>query len=418
MKGKVYTYRDTMHACYLGYVTQAINNNLAPLLFVVFQDQFHISLEMIGSLILMNFVTQIVVDLLAVRFVDRMGYRMAAALAHIASAAGLVLLAVLPHLLDGTPFVGLCIAAMTYAVGGGLTEVIISPIADSLPGEQKAASMSLLHSFYCWGQIVVVLLSTLFIRILGSRLWYLLPLLWALLPLGNLFYFLRVPLMPTIPDNEKTPLKQLFASRIFLLAMVMMVCAGASELAMSQWASLFAEKGLHVSKLMGDLLGPCLFAVFMALSRTAFGVWGARWNLRRILILSALLGIACYLITALSPIPVLSLLGCALCGLAVSLMGPGLFSLTAAVYPKGGTAMFGVLAVMGDVGCSVGPWLSGLVSDRAQQSQAILQLGASFGFDPQQTGLRAGMLAAVIFPLIMATSLLFFRRRSEKELDA
>lgn len=268
MKGKVYTYRDTMHACYLGYVTQAINNNLAPLLFVVFQDQFHISLEMIGSLILMNFVTQIVVDLLAVRFVDRMGYRMAAALAHIASAAGLVLLAVLPHLLDGTPFVGLCIAAMTYAVGGGLTEVIISPIADSLPGEQKAASMSLLHSFYCWGQIVVVLLSTLFIRILGSRLWYLLPLLWALLPLGNLFYFLRVPLMPTIPDNEKTPLKQLFASRIFLLAMVMMVCAGASELAMSQWASLFAEKGLHVSKLMGDLLGPCLFAVFMALSRT------------------------------------------------------------------------------------------------------------------------------------------------------
>lgn len=217
MKGKVYTYRDTMHACYLGYVTQAINNNLAPLLFVVFQDQFHISLEMIGSLILMNFVTQIVVDLLAVRFVDRMGYRMAAALAHIASAAGLVLLAVLPHLLDGTPFVGLCIAAMTYAVGGGLTEVIISPIADSLPGEQKAASMSLLHSFYCWGQIVVVLLSTLFIRILGSRLWYLLPLLWALLPLGNLFYFLGVPLMPTIPDNEKTPLKQLFASRIFCL---------------------------------------------------------------------------------------------------------------------------------------------------------------------------------------------------------
>lgn len=341
---------------------------------------------------------------------------MAAFLAHITSGVGTDLLAVLPHLISAAPFAGLCIAAVTYAIGGGLTEVIISPIADSLPGDQKAASMSLLHSFYCWGQILVVLLSTFFIWIFGSDMWFLLPLLWSLIPFANLFYFLKVPLMPTIPEEEKTPLRQLFASKLFLLAMIMMVCAGASELAMSQWASLFAEKGLQVSKLMGDLLGPCLFAVFMAVSRTSYGLWGNRWNLKNILLLCSILGVVCYLTTALSPNPVISLMGCAFCGLAVSLLWPGLFSLTAAAYPKGGTAMFGVLAVMGDVGCSLGPWISGLVSGSAQNSSKILQLGQSFGFDSQQTGLRAGMLIAAVFPLVMVICLILFRRREIKEI--
>ncbi len=403
------TYKSTLHACYFGYITQAIINNLTPLLFIIFQNSFHISFEMLGRLILLNFGTQLVVDGLAVKYVDRIGYRKSIVMAHFFSAAGLIALGILPMLLP-SPYIGLSIAVVIYAIGGGLIEVLVSPIVDSLPGEAKASAMSLLHSFYSWGQVGVVAITTILLSRIGHSVWYILPVVWSLIPIYNMYRFIKVPLVPGIPEHEKIPIKKLISSKVFLTAMLLMLCAGASELAMSQWSSLFAEKGLQVPKVVGDLLGPCLFGVLMGIGRTIYGIWGHKIPLAKALMGSAALCVVCYLVTVLVQIPVISLLSCALCGLAVSLMWPGVFSLTAERYPTGGTAMFGILAIFGDLGCSFGPWLTGLISDIAQKSAGLLQVAQNQGLQPEQMGLKAGLFAAAIFPLIMLVGLFLFRK--------
>ena len=399
---KTQNFKSTVFACYRGYITQGIVNNLSPLFFVLFQNKFGISYSLISALILCNFVTQVITDMLSVRYVDRIGYRKSAVIAHALAFLGLVMQGTLPNVLPA-PYVGLVLATIVNGVGGGLIEVIISPIVDSCPGDAKASAMSLLHSFYCWGQVGVVLITTLLLRLIGEDLWFIIPILWSLLPLYNLFRFLKVPLMPTVSEEEKTPLKTLFTSKIFLMALLLMLCAGASELAMSQWSSLFAERALGVTKVIGDLLGPCLFAVFMGIGRTIYGVWGEKIHLTGAMVFCAALCILCYLGTALFENPWLSLLSCALCGFSVSLMWPGTFSLTSAAYPKGGTAMFGILAVLGDVGCSVGPALMGTVSGAVSGNAKI---AASFpNLTADQLGLKSGMLFSAVFPAFILISL-------------
>ena len=404
---KTQNFKSTVFACYRGYITQGIVNNLSPLFFVLFQNKFGISYSLISALILCNFVTQVITDMLSVRYVDRIGYRKSAVIAHALAFLGLVMQGTLPNMLP-VPYVGLVLATIVNGVGGGLIEVIISPIVDSCPGDAKASAMSLLHSFYCWGQVGVVLITTLLLRLIGEDLWFILPILWSLLPLYNLFRFLNVPLMPTVPEEEKTPLKTLFTSKIFLVALLLMLCAGASELAMSQWSSLFAERALGVTKVIGDLLGPCLFAVFMGIGRTIYGVWGEKIHLTGAMVFCAALCILCYLGTALFENPWLSLLSCALCGFSVSLMWPGTFSLTSAAYPKGGTAMFGILAVLGDVGCSVGPALMGAVSGAVSGNANI---AASFpNLTADQLGLKSGMLFSAVFPAFILIGVLLLTR--------
>lgn len=404
---KTQNFKNTVFACYRGYITQGIVNNLSPLFFVLFQNKFGISYSLISALILCNFVTQVITDMLSVKYVDRIGYRKSAVIAHALAFLGLVMQGTLPNVLPA-PYVGLVLATIVNGVGGGLIEVIISPIVDSCPGDAKASAMSLLHSFYCWGQVGVVLITTLLLRLIGEDLWFIIPILWSLLPLYNLFRFLKVPLMPTVPEEEKTPLKTLFTSKIFLVALLLMLCAGASELAMSQWSSLFAERALGVTKVIGDLLGPCLFAVFMGIGRTIYGVWGEKIHLTGAMVFCAALCILCYLGTALFENPWLSLLSCALCGFSVSLMWPGTFSLTSAAYPRGGTAMFGILAVLGDVGCSVGPALMGAVSGAVSGNANI---AASFpNLTADQLGLKSGMLFSAVFPAFILIGVLLLTR--------
>ena len=414
---KTQNFKSTVFACYRGYITQGIVNNLSPLFFVLFQNKFGISYSLISALILCNFVTQVITDMLSVKYVDRIGYRKSAVIAHALAFLGLVMQGTLPNVLPA-PYVGLVLATIVNGVGGGLIEVIISPIVDSCPGDAKASAMSLLHSFYCWGQVGVVLITTLLLRLIGEDLWFIIPILWSLLPLYNLFRFLNVPLMPTVPEEEKTPLKTLFTSKIFLVALLLMLCAGASELAMSQWSSLFAERALGVTKVIGDLLGPCLFAVFMGIGRTIYGVWGEKIHLTGAMVFCAALCILCYLGTALFENPWLSLLSCALCGFSVSLMWPGTFSLTSAAYPKGGTAMFGILAVLGDVGCSVGPALMGAVSGAVSGN---VNIAASFpNLTADQLGLKSGMLFSAVFPasiLIGVLLLTRFHKSANKKLN-
>jgi MFS family permease len=403
-------YKQTLYACYLGYVTQAIVNNLAAILFIVFQTQFAVSFEMIGRLILINFTTQICADIFAVKYADRIGYRPTAIAAHVFCAIGLIGLGVFP-LIFPDPYWGLVAAVIIYAIGGGLIEVLISPIVDSLPGDAKASAMALLHSFYCWGQMAVVIVTTLLLWTFGQGIWFLLPILWALVPIYNIFRFARVPLLPPVPEEHKTPIRRMLATNIYLIAMVLMITAGASELTMSQWSSLFAELGLQVPKVVGDLLGPALFALFMGIGRTIYGVWGHKIHLKQALLASAIFCVFCYAVTVFAPLPVISLAACALCGLSVALMWPGTFSLTAASFPLGGTAMFGILAICGDIGAAVGPWLAGYTSEWALSAPALLSWGAANGLTPDQVSLRFGLFVAMIFPIIAIVGLLLWKEK-------
>ncbi|MDD3261551.1 MAG: MFS transporter, partial [Oscillospiraceae bacterium] len=308
------------------------------------------------------------------------------------------LMVLLPQVMP--PFAGIAISVVCCGMGSGLIEDLVSPILDSLPGEHKSSSMSLLHSFYCWGQVAVIAGTTLALHLLGSSRWFFLPVLWAVIPAINLVRFLQVPLCPPLPAEKKTPIHSLLHSRLFLVCMLLILCAGAAELSMSQWSSLFAERGLGVPKVIGDLLGPCLFAALEGGGRLLYGLFGDRWNLDKVLLGCSFLCIACYLVTALAQVPLLSLLGCALCGLSIALMWPGTYSLAAHSFPRGGTSMFGILAVCGDIGCTLGPWITGL-------------------FGAENLGLRRGLLAAAVFPGIMVISMLCICRKrvcsSERE---
>lgn len=390
-------YQKTIYACFIGYIVQAIVNNFVPLLFVTFHDSYGIPLSKITLLVTFNFGLQLLVDLLSVGFVDRIGYRASMLLAHGLSAVGLFLLPVLPELF-ADPFAGLLIAILIYVVGGGLLEVLISPVVESCPTDNKEKAMSLLHSFYCWGQVGVVLVSTLFFAVFGIQNWKLLAMLWAVIPVLNGLFFIGVPIAPLIEDGETgMKLGELLKNGLFWILFLMMLCAGASEQAVSQWASALAERGLGISKTLGDLTGPMTFGILMWISRAFYGKYGDKIRLERFMGASALLCIASYLLIALVPVPALGLVGCALCGLSVGIMWPGTFSMAAASMRHGGTALFALLALAGDLGCSSGPTLAGFVS-------------GVYG-----DNLRRGILAAVIFPIALLVSLLLIKRRRSVE---
>ncbi len=403
------TYKHTLIACYTGYITQAIVNNLPPLLFMTFHNQFGISLEKIAVLISANFVIQILVDIASSKITEKLGVRRTMMLAHICSAIGFSCMGVFPFVLPD-PFAGLLLAAAFNSVGGGLTEVLISPIVDSLPGDEKASAMSLLHSFYCWGQVSVVLLSTLFFTLCGVENWRVLTALWAAVPFLNTFLFAKVPLCPFVEEGtEEIPLRKLFASKLFILLCLLMISAGASELAASQWASLFAEAGLKVSKTTGDLLGPCMFAVLMGTARLIYGIFGGKMKLIPVIAASSVLCIVSYGIMVLSPFPILSLVGCALCGLSVGIMWPGVFSLASEKYKSGGTTMFAVLALAGDVGCSSGPAVVGIFVNMAENGVTLLPAA-----DAVSSGLKTGLLCAALFPLIMIAGMKLLSKSESK----
>ncbi|MBQ8575145.1 MAG: MFS transporter [Clostridia bacterium] len=392
-------YTSTKIACYTGYFVQAIINNLAPLFYVIFQEEFGINYTKISWLIMLNFVTQLAVDIASVKVIAKLGYRTSIVLAHVFSAVGLFLLGNLPRAMDNH-YLGLVIPIIIYATGSGLIEVLVSPIVEGLPLENKSGEMSLLHSFYCWGQMSVVLLTTIAIKFAGGENWVYAPMLWAIIPFINMFAFMRVPIFPPVPEGQdEMKVSELFKSGTFILLALLMLCSGASELAMSQWASTFAEKSLGVDKLTGDLLGPCLFAFLMASARVVFGLVGDKIDIKKVLTLSAALCVAAYLLATLSSSPIASLIGCGLCGLSVATMWPGVFSFAAKIFPRGGTALFAMLAVFGDFGCAFGPWLAGVVSDSVRAS--------ALEFDP----LKFGLLIAVIFPLTMIITIKVLARK-------
>ena len=389
-------YRHTIYASYIGYVTQAVVNNLPTLLFLTFRDSFGIPLSKITLLITFNFVTQLLVDAASAKFVDRIGYRASVLAAHLFAAAGLCGMATLPFLLPD-PFAGLLLSAVLYAVGGGLTEVLISPIVEACPTDNKAGVMSLLHSFYCWGTVGVILLATAFLNLVGAEHWRLLCILFALIPLGNTVYFSFVPIVRLTEEGENMKIGEILRSGLFWLFIALMAASGASEQAMVQWASAFAESGLGVTKTVGDLIGPCLFSVLMGGARVFYAKMSGRIDLVNFLIGSGALCIGTYFLASLSSSPAVSLLACAFCGLTVGILWPGVFSVASAAFRKGGTALFALLALAGDLGCAGGPTTVGFLS-------------GLFGED-----LKKGLVFGAVFPAFLVLCALIFKKRTRKK---
>lgn len=392
-------YKKTLYACYLGFITQAITANFTPLLFITFKESYAISLEMIAIIPLVFYLTQLLVDLVAVKFADVIGYRTCVVISQIISATGLVLMAFLPEILKNA-FVGIIISVVLYAIGSGLVEVLLSPIVEACPFENKSGVMSLLHSFYCWGAVGVILVSTLFFAIFGIEYWKILAIIWALVPLVNTFNFLSCPIEKLVDDREKMKVIDLLKTPIFMLMILLMICAGASEATMTQWASAFTEEALGVSKTIGDLAGPCMFAVCMGLTRVFYGKKGEKLNLIKVMISCGLLCVACYLLASLSPISIIGLIGCALCGLAVGIMWPGTISISAKSCAKGGTAMFAFLALAGDLGAAIGPAMVGGIAE------------------VYKGNLKTGLLFATIFPIVMIFGLIILLKKDSKKKDS
>ncbi len=378
-----FTYKHTIIACFVGYVVQAIVNNFVPLLFLTFQEQYGISLSQVTLLVTINFGVQLLTDFLSAYFIDKIGYRVALILAHLFSALGFLCLTILPEMMPSA-FMGLVLSVSIYAIGGGLLEVMISPVVEACPTDNKEQAMSLLHSFYCWGHVGVVLISTVFFSTVGVEYWKVLALLWMLVPLCNLFVITKTPIASLIEEGEQGfSIKELLSQKVFWMLLIMMVCSGASEQAVSQWASTLAEKGLGVSKAVGDLAGPMAFAILMGSSRAIYGKFGEKMDLDKFMTGSCILCVVSYLMIALVPNPVINLIGCAICGLSVGIMWPGSFSKAAVALPKGGTAMFAFLALGGDLGCSGGPTLVGMVA-------------SGFG-----DNLQMGILFTLCFPILL-----------------
>ena len=388
-------YRKTLLACYLGFITQAITANFAPLLFLKFHTDYRITLGKIALIPTAFFLTQLLIDVFCARFVDTIGYRRSVVISEIASGLGLAGLAFIPELF-ADPFVGILLCVVVYAIGSGLIEVLASPIVEACPFEHKDAVMSLLHSFYCWGAVGVIVLSTLFFALFGMERWRVLACIWALIPLYNIYNFATCPIERLTEEGKGMSIGALFKTPLFWLAIVLMVCAGASELSMAQWASAYTEAALGFSKTLGDLVGPCLFAVMMGVSRVIYGKFGAKLELSRFMLGSGILCLCCYLLASLSANPVWGLIGCVLCGFSVGIMWPGTISIISPRLPQGGTALFAMLAMAGDLGGAFGPSLVGAATQRA-------------GDD-----LRIGMLAGSIFPLILIAALLLFGRKARK----
>ncbi|WP_318744231.1 MFS transporter [Treponema sp.] len=389
-------YKKTLRACYLGFITQVIAANFAPLLFLKLHNDYHIPLGMIALIPTAFFFTQLVVDIFCAKFVDRIGYRESIVASEIFSVIGLIGLAFLPNLLSSA-YAGIMISVVLYAVGSGLIEVLCSPIVEACPFKNKEATMSLLHSFYCWGWVGVTLISTVLFNVIGIDNWPLVACFWAIVPLYNIYNFATCPIEHLVDEGKGMTILQLFRSPLFWGAVVLMVCSGASEISMAQWASAFVESALGFSKTVCDLAGPCLFGITMGICRVFYGKFGEKVDLSKFMIGSGLLCLICYLLASLSKNPVAALIGCIMCGFSIAIMWPGTLSISSKKIPAGGTAMFALLAMAGDLGGSIGPSSVGMISQKAGDN---LQYGLFFGG---------------IFPVVLVVFLIVLKFMKEKE---
>lgn len=410
----IHSNKLVVRCCYVGMLVQAIIINLAPVLFIPLKEQLHLSYEQIGRLVLINFATQLFFDLVCGAFVNRVGAKRFVVLANLLAVAGLWMFAFLPSIMSN-PYDGLVIGTFFFAAGCGLLELMLSSIINSVPSDQKAQNMALTHSFYAWGQMAVILVTTLLIYAFGTQFWPWIVLGWSLFPMANALGFYSVQLPPFVEESKRQRLHSLLRQPAFLVAIAAIGLGGATEVSINQWVSAFAEKGLGLPKIQGDLIGVCLFAAALGVGRAWFGLCGDKINLHRALIAGTCLSVVVYLVASLSPWPYVSLGACVVAGLGVSLLWPGMLSLSSARFPLAGASMFALMAASGDLGAAVGPWVVGTVADVSSRFQGLFEHICGKGLTPEQLGLRTGLLLATIYPLLLVVLLYWLKRESQRQ---
>jgi fucose permease len=403
------SYKSTAAACYVGNFVQATVINLTPILFIPLREAFGFSYEQLGFLIFINFFTQVLVDIGFSTLVDRYGFRRFVVAAHALTVIGFGLFALAPALFSD-PYTGFVIATIIFSGSGGLLELLLSPIVNAIPTDEKAAAMSVLHSFYAWGQVTVVLLTTLFLFAFGKSAWMWVMVLWTLPAIFNFFYFQRVPLGPAVPEEHRQGMRQLILNPFFVVAFFTIMLGAAAEICISQWTSAFMEKGLDLPKVVGDIAGMSMFGFTLGVGRLLYGTYGKRVNVNQVMISGAALAVVCYLVVALSTVSLLSLAACAACGFMVSLLWPGTLVIAAERFPLAGAWLFAILAAGGDIGAAAGPWLMSVVTEHAPRLAFFQALGA--GLSSEQLGLRLGMLLGALFPLGAVACLVWLYRAS------
>ena len=409
------SYKSTTIACYIGNFVQAVVINLTPILFIPLREQFGLSFGQLGTLILINFFTQVLCDILFSGMVDKYGFRRFVTIAHLLAALGFILFAAAPFLFPKNPYTGFILATIVFSGSGGLLELLLSPIVNSIPTDEKATAMSVLHSFYSWGQVAVVIITTLFLFLFQKTSWQMIVLIWAILPVINFFLFMKVPLAPPIPEEHRQGMKDLLFKPFFIVSLLAIMFGAMAELCISQWSSAFMEKAMLLPKTVGDILGMCFFAAMMGVGRLFYGIYGERIKVANIMLIGAGLSILCYLAVALSPFNSIALLACGLCGLGVSLLWPGTLVLAAEKYPLAGAWMFAILAAAGDIGASVGPWLIGIISETGQSLVWVKQVAAELSLTLEQVGLRLGMLVGALFPVGALVCIIWMKKRLYKQ---
>ncbi|MCI8600772.1 MAG: MFS transporter [Oscillospiraceae bacterium] len=391
-------YRATVRACYLGNLLQSCGAIFA-ILFVPLRTLYGLTYTQYGLLVSVNFIVQVCSDILFSKPVERLGFRPFAVLSPILTSTGLVLFALAPVLFPGNVFFGFCVGMFVFAAAAGLQELLLSPILDGvpMPEEKKKKAMSLLHSFFAWGQIGAVLITTLLVWVLKAEQWQLITVLWALPPLVNVFLFAKAPLDAKVSAGNAMSLKQLFTSKIFLVVLLAIIFGGAAEVTMSQWASAFIEKGLNLPKLLGDMLGVCGFSLMLGLGRTLYGLKGDSISIHKVMIFGSLGAFCLYLLAALSGSPFVGMAACGLTGFCVSMLWPGSIVVASRELPLAGASMFALMSAGGDLGSSAASFLTGQVADRVEAMGLTSFMGSAV--TPEQAALRAGLFFAALFPI-------------------
>lgn len=404
------SYQLTTISCFVGIFCQAVSSNITAILFIPLMTLYGLSYVHLGLLVGINFTTQVLVDIIASRLVDRYGFRVFVLPSDILAVIGLVLFGLTPVLFDNI-LTGLVFSTIIFSASCGLQEVMLSPIVNAIPHNDKGPAMALMHSFYAWGQVATIIITTLFLFFFGIENWQVIVFLWALVPLVNFFMFLAAPFPGVIHENQRMTMRDLILKPFYLVALLAIMGGAATELVMNQWSSTFSEKVLELPKVTGDILGMCGFAVFLGLGRVLYGRYGSKINMNNVLVGSAAAAVVCYIAVAISPLPAISLAACAVCGLAASLLWPGTLVITAEKYPLAGAWIFAILAAAGDIGAASGPFAAGVITDLTRQMPSILQFAASLQLLPDQFAIRIAILLSAIFPLFTLACHWFLKQR-------
>ncbi len=403
-------------ACYGANVTMSIVGNMSSLLFLTFRSLYNLSFSLLGSLVLINFATQLIIDLAFSFFSHKFNISKSVKIAPVLGAIGLLFYASAPFLFKNAVYFGLALGTVIFSAASGLNEVLISPVVAALPSENPERDMSKLHSTYAWGVVAVVIVSTLFLFAFGSKRWYVLPILFTSVPIFSTVMFFGATLPPLDTPQKASGAVSMLKNKTLWTCVIAIFLGGACELVMTQWCSSYLEQALGIEKIWGDIFGVATFALMLGLGRTLYAKYGK--NIEKVLLLSGVGATVCYLICILSPLPVFGLFACALTGLCVALMWPGSLVVAANRITSGGVFIYAIMAAGGDLGAAIGPQLTGIVADVVTASTFASSWATKWGLSVEQLSMKLGMCVGLVFSLLAVLVFLHIWRTKKPPLES